>query len=63
MFLSSFHLYRSLFNQVYLDRGVEDKERYRREMEYWEKQKLQQLKEVMEAELANAKNDEPERME
>ncbi|KAG1334463.1 putative High mobility group B protein 9 [Cocos nucifera] len=27
--------------QVYLDRGVEDKERYRKEMESWEKQKVQ----------------------
>ncbi|XP_010917043.1 high mobility group B protein 9 [Elaeis guineensis] len=44
--------------QVYLDRGVEDKERYRKEMEYWEKQKLQQ--EVMGEELSTAKNDEPE---
>ncbi|XP_038984768.1 high mobility group B protein 9-like [Phoenix dactylifera] len=47
--------------KVYQDRGVEDKERYRREMEeYGEKQKLQQSKEVTEEELFNAKNGKPE---
>lgn len=50
------------FLQVYQARRDEDKERYMREMEYIEKQNLQQQSEevMMEAEPSNVNNDEPE---